>query len=105
MAICTAIESARYANDVGITLRTACLALISEAEAEPLSDDELSNEMAQITVPNSRLQWKSKFLCVRATLAIPYVGNADQIVHDYRQWRADRKTRLNSNGSAQFRST
>ena len=90
IAMCTAIESARYANDVGITLRNACLTLISEAETEPLTEIELKDELAKITTPNCRLQWRSRFLCVRATITIPYLGPIEQLFQMYRRWAVNR---------------
>ena len=91
MAICTLIESARYANDIGITVRTAALDLTSAAETEPISDEELNKEMAQIGAGIARgPQRNSKFSCVRMTVLIPYVGTFDELLRDYRSRHLDK---------------
>ncbi|WIW43922.1 hypothetical protein ML401_20640 [Bradyrhizobium sp. 62B] len=80
MTACTMIESARYANDVGSAIRKVSLTMRSEAEDEPISEDELREEMAKIKMTGPmKLRWKNKFFCVRMTVHIPYVGSLNDL--------------------------
>jgi len=76
MAVCTMIESARYANDMNAALRVATLALISEAKDPAISRAELEAAQRQIPLPSpGPLRWRSRFFCVGMTISVPYFGS------------------------------
>ena len=85
MVVCTVIEWARYANDMGIALRTTTLDLISGATDPAISDADFEAAKENITRPSPLpMRQRSKFLCVSLMVAIPYFGSIQEWVRAYK---------------------
>ena len=92
MFVCTIIESARYANDTLIALRSTTYALISDAKDPKISDDEFRAAVRDFSLPPHQPLWRrSRYFCVHMTVAIPYFGSFGEWVSSFRRARRARQ--------------
>ncbi len=107
MAVCTAIESARVANDMYSALRIALQTLDHEAKDTPIADAEYREAtktiFSQRPTDSWRQRWSGKFWRVRLSVVIPYIVTDNdlgaavrELKNRWNQWRSGGPERQNT---------